>query len=77
MTLFNTPTRRDFLKGTVALGLGGVVAGRPLTVRAETYPERNIDVVVPTREGGGADRNLLNSRVSARDRAGSVARLML
>jgi tripartite-type tricarboxylate transporter receptor subunit TctC len=27
-------------------------------VFAQSFPSRNIDVVVPTREGGGADRNL-------------------
>ena len=28
-----------------------------LHIFAQAYPERNIEVVVPTAEGGGADRN--------------------
>lgn len=50
-------TRRDFLVGSTALGavLGaGVFPGTAFAA----YPDRNIDVIVPTREGGGADRNL-------------------
>ena len=49
-------SRRQILKGGVAAGalaLGGVSSAR-----AADFPERNIDVIVPTREGGGADRNL-------------------
>jgi tripartite-type tricarboxylate transporter receptor subunit TctC len=50
-------TRRSFLKGTA--GLAGAMAAQPLSsALAETFPSRNLDVVVPTREGGGADRNL-------------------
>lgn len=51
--------RRRFLRG-VAAGAGGVaLAQAPLrSAFAQAYPSRNIGVVVPTREGGGADRNL-------------------
>lgn len=51
------PSRREFMKGTAAAGLGAITA--PLTsVFAQEFPSRNINVYVPTREGGGADRNL-------------------
>ncbi len=49
-----TPRRRVFL--TSALAAGGMAAA-PMAFGA-TYPSRNIKVFVPTREGGGADRNL-------------------
>ncbi len=46
--------RRGFLKASAAAatvtGLGGRAAF------AQSFPERNIEVVIPTREGGGADR---------------------
>ena len=48
--------RRAFLKGTVA---AGAAAALPLgSAFGAGFPERNIQVYVPTREGGGADRNL-------------------
>jgi len=52
-----TPTRRTFIKGTVAAGVGTLFAPFD-TIFAASFPSRNINVVVPTREGGGADRNL-------------------
>ncbi|MFQ5917337.1 MAG: hypothetical protein ACE5I0_05935, partial [Candidatus Binatia bacterium] len=51
------PTRRTFLKGTVAAGVGTLFAPFDMVFAAK-FPSRNINVVVPTREGGGADRNL-------------------
>lgn len=51
-------TRREFMAGSAAVAgaLGtGMFSGSAL---GAAYPERNIDVIVPTREGGGADRNL-------------------
>lgn len=43
------------------LGTGAAAAAMTLAtpglVRANTFPESNIDVYVPTAEGGGADRN--------------------
>ena len=52
-----TPTRRTFIKGTVAAGVGTLFA--PFGgLFAAGFPSRDINVVVPTREGGGADRNL-------------------
>ena len=48
--------RRAFLKGSVA---AGAAAALPLgSAFGAGFPERNIQVYVPTREGGGADRNL-------------------
>ena len=59
MDEFVTPTRRGFLKGTAAgaafAALSGGIASRAF---GEQFPSRNINVFVPTREGGGADRNL-------------------
>lgn len=48
-------SRRTFLKGTAA---AGVAASLPFKSAFAAFPERNINVYVPTREGGGADRNL-------------------
>lgn len=47
--------RRSFLKSTAAAGAMTLAA--PGIARAAGYPERNIKVIIPTREGGGADRN--------------------
>jgi putative tricarboxylic transport membrane protein len=51
-------SRRDFLKvsGT-ALAASGL-STLPFSALAQKFPSRNINVYVPTREGGGADRNL-------------------
>ena len=51
------PSRRTILKGAVAAGIGTLVT--PFDrLFAANFPTHNINVVVPTREGGGADRNL-------------------
>lgn len=53
-------SRRQVLKGTgmaAGLGLLGAAPWRSAGAQMD-YPSRNIDVYVPTREGGGADRNL-------------------
>lgn len=47
-------SRRGFLKGSAAFG---AVLAAPYIARAQEYPSQNIDVIIPTREGGGADRN--------------------
>jgi tripartite-type tricarboxylate transporter receptor subunit TctC len=49
-------SRRAFLKGTAAAGVAATLPFAPAF--GATFPERNINVYVPTREGGGADRNL-------------------
>ncbi|MDH3593711.1 MAG: tripartite tricarboxylate transporter substrate-binding protein [Rhodospirillales bacterium] len=59
MAIPGTPTRRAFLKGSAAAAGAVGLASHPLAFAlAETFPSRNINVYVPTREGGGADRNL-------------------
>lgn len=50
-----TLDRRGFLKTSAAAGVMTLAA--PTIVRAADFPERNIKVIIPTREGGGADRN--------------------
>lgn len=47
--------RRQLLRTGAAAS--GLALAAPGLVRAQSYPERNIEVVVPTAEGGGADRN--------------------
>ena len=52
-------TRRTFLKGTAAsIALGSVSTFPFDNLFAADFPERTIDIVVPTGAGGGADRNL-------------------
>ncbi|MGI9336704.1 MAG: Bug family tripartite tricarboxylate transporter substrate binding protein [Gammaproteobacteria bacterium] len=51
--------RRQFLRNaTCTLGAVGLASLPGAVARAEDFPSRNVKVVVPTREGGGADRNL-------------------
>ncbi len=53
------PTRRGFIQGSVATaGLGALTLSPFGPAFAAKFPSRNIKVYVPTREGGGADRNL-------------------
>jgi putative tricarboxylic transport membrane protein len=53
------PTRRSFLQGSAAVFGAGALAGVPFRESgAADFPARTIEVIVPTREGGGADRNL-------------------
>ena len=54
----NDHTRRKFLEGAGATLGGAALSMLPLQIAmAAAFPERNIKVYVPTREGGGADRN--------------------
>lgn len=48
-------SRRGFMKTGAAASALALAA--PGIARAAGYPERNIKVIIPTREGGGADRN--------------------
>ena len=50
-------TRRSFLQGTVAAGAATLAVAPFREARSAAYPSENINVVIPTREGGGADRN--------------------
>lgn len=59
MTKRTRTSRRDFLKASGAAFAAGGLSTLPLaSVSAQSFPSRNINVYVPTREGGGADRNL-------------------
>ncbi len=51
-------SRRSLLKLGAMAAVAGVGGGLTKPAFAAGYPERNINVIVPTREGGGADRNL-------------------
>ncbi len=57
MSTFKTPTRRQFLKGA-AVTAGAAAFAMPFAPAYAAFPDRNINVVVPTREGGGADQML-------------------
>jgi tripartite-type tricarboxylate transporter receptor subunit TctC len=47
------------VKGAAATAGVAMIAGSPFkSAFAAKFPDRNINVIVPTREGGGADRNL-------------------
>lgn len=55
----NDHSRRAFMKGTGAAMGAGALSLLPFEIAlAAAFPERNMKVYVPTREGGGADRNL-------------------
>jgi tripartite-type tricarboxylate transporter receptor subunit TctC len=55
MSTFKTPSRRQFVHGAAA---GAAVLAMPFAPALAAYPERNINVVVPTSAGGGADQML-------------------
>lgn len=48
-------TRRGFLRTGAAASAMTLAA--PGILRAQTFPDGNINVIIPTAEGGGADRN--------------------
>ena len=48
-------TRRQFIKGSVAMAGAGVLCGFPKRAFA-AYPDQTIRVVIPTEQGGSADR---------------------
>jgi putative tricarboxylic transport membrane protein len=55
----NDVSRRLFLKGAGATAGAGALSMLPIQMAfAAAFPEQNIQVFVPTRAGGGADRNL-------------------
>ncbi len=59
MSFANDHTRRQFLKTASAIaGAAGLSLSPMSSAFAQSFPSRNINVYVPTREGGGADRNL-------------------
>ncbi|MDU8911926.1 tripartite tricarboxylate transporter substrate-binding protein [Aestuariicoccus sp. MJ-SS9] len=54
-------TRKTFITRRTLLSTGAAASAMTLAapgiLRAQSFPERNISVYIPTREGGGADRN--------------------
>ncbi len=59
MTDFRMPSRRAFVRGSLATAsVAGFSVSSGSSAFGAAFPERNIKVYVPTREGGGADRNL-------------------
>ncbi|MGR3272709.1 hypothetical protein [Thalassococcus profundi] len=64
MTMTRKLDRRGFLRTGAAAS--AMTLGLPGIVRAQDYPSGNINVVIPTREGGGADRNFRASPASGR-----------
>lgn len=49
------PTRRTFIGGALAAPF--IAKLGTTAARADTFPSRNINITVPTREGGGSDRD--------------------
>ncbi|HJS30977.1 MAG TPA: tripartite tricarboxylate transporter substrate-binding protein [Alphaproteobacteria bacterium] len=49
-------TRRSLLKGAAAIAAGTAAPAILSRLGHAAYPERNIKVVIPTAQGGGADR---------------------
>ncbi|MFQ5623537.1 MAG: tripartite tricarboxylate transporter substrate-binding protein [Paracoccaceae bacterium] len=50
-------TRRGFLQTGAAAAALGLTGLKPSASRAAGFPERTMQVYIPTRAGGGADRN--------------------
>lgn len=57
MTTNDLIDRRRFLQSSTALAVAGMTGTLATTVRAADFPERPMQVYIPTRAGGGADRN--------------------
>lgn len=53
---FRTSRRRFLQGGATALAAAGLAPMASRLAWGQNFPERNMDVVIPTREGGGADR---------------------
>lgn len=53
---FKTSRRRFLQGGATALAAAGLVPAASRLAWGQDFPQQNIDVVIPTREGGGADR---------------------
>ena len=56
-TLNAVHTRRSFLRLSSALAAAGATSTWPHLVHGAAFPERPMQVYIPTRAGGGADRN--------------------
>jgi len=53
----NKRGRRSFLQMSAGLATAGLVSGWPTVGFGAGFPERAMQVFIPTRAGGGADRN--------------------
>lgn len=55
-------TRRNFVKGTAAVAGLGALSATPLRYARgqDVFPAQNLTITIPTREGGGADRDVRN-----------------
>jgi tripartite-type tricarboxylate transporter receptor subunit TctC len=51
-------TRRSFMAGTTAIAGATLLSGAFSRPAWAAYPERNLEIVIPTAEGGGADRDI-------------------
>ena len=51
-------TRRSFMAGTATIAGATLLTGAFSRPAWAAYPERNIEIVIPTAEGGGADRDV-------------------
>ncbi len=56
-TLKAVHTRRSFLRLSSAMAAAGVTSTWPHLVHGAAFPQRPMQVYIPTRAGGGADRN--------------------
>ena len=58
MSMFKSAhTRRSFLRYSSSLAAAGAMAGWPHIGHAAAFPSRSMQIYIPTRAGGGADRN--------------------
>lgn len=61
MNTIDSKNRRRFLQSSTALAVAGMTGSMtgsmPGSARAADFPERPLQVYIPTRAGGGADRN--------------------
>ena len=57
MATIDSKNRRRFLQGSTALAVAGMTGTLATKVNAADFPERPLQVYIPTRAGGGADRN--------------------
>jgi tripartite-type tricarboxylate transporter receptor subunit TctC len=51
-------TRRGFMAGTTAVAGATLLTGAFSRPAWAAYPERNLEILIPTAEGGGADRDV-------------------
>ncbi len=57
MATIDSLKRRRFLQSSTALAVAGLTGSLASSAHAADFPERSLQVYIPTRAGGGADRN--------------------